>query len=97
MTRPPKTKPHGGNREASANTMAWTSDSGAEHSAESADALIRLGLTLALSGCDALALAIHTPARGMVEACDCITAAGQYLALSAEFSDTEKGLREGDA
>lgn len=95
--RPQETKPGAGRRRASANTTACASDSGAEHTAESADALIRLGVTLALSACDALALVTDTPARGLVEACDCIAEAGQHLALSAEVCQPLKCARGGDA
>lgn len=94
--RLPKTKPHGGNREASENTMAWTGNSGAEHSAAYDDALIRLGVTMALSGCEALAVVTDTPARGMVEACDCIAEAAQHLALSAGVCQTKKSAHGGD-
>lgn len=96
MTRPRKTKAHGGNRELSENTTAWASYSGAEHSADAADALIRLGVTLAMQGCEALALLTDDSAPGVVEAADCITAARQFLALPSEFSYAIKGTRAGE-
>ena len=65
----------------------------------SADALLRLGVMFALQGCDALASLTDAPARGIVDACDCIAAAAHHLAVSAECSDTAKGarVREGAA
>ena len=59
----------------------------------SADALLRLGVMFALQGCDALASLTDAPARGMVEACDCIAAAAHHLAVSAECSETAKRAR----
>jgi hypothetical protein len=67
--------------------------SGFEHTAASADALLRLGVMFALKGCDALALLTDTPEPGIPEACDCIEAAAHHLAYSAEFSDAVKGAR----
>ena len=91
MIGPRKTKPRGGNREALENTTSWASDSGAEHTADTAEALIRLGAMLAMQGCEALYLLIDEPEPSMVDAADCISAAGQYLALSAEFRQPLKG------
>lgn len=71
---------------------------GAERSADSADALIRLGVTMAMQGCEALALLTDDPAPGIVESADCITAAWQYLALPPGVCDARKtGGRGGEA
>lgn len=82
MTSPEKTKPHGGNREASENTTARESDSGTEHSPQHVTAL-----TLALSSIgaaraqlDRYALATGAPAWGAVEAADLLDAARVMLA-----------------
>ncbi len=72
---------------------------GFHHTAESADSLLRLGVSFAFSGCDALSLATDAPAPGIVEACDCIEAAARFLGLSAQLpnasqarvSDTPEG------
>lgn len=50
-----------------------------EHTAESAESLLRLGVTLALSGIDALALLTDDPAAGIVDAADLIEAAAEQL------------------
>ena len=65
--------------------------SGFEHTAATADPLLRLGVMFALKGCDALT---DTPATGIPEACDCIEAAAHHLALSAEFFHAVKSARE---
>lgn len=62
-----------------------------------ADALIRLGVTMAMQGCEALALLTDDPAPGIVDAADCITAAGDFLALPLEFCDAIKSARGGEA
>jgi hypothetical protein len=64
------------------------------HDSASADALMRLGVTLARSGCDALALLTDDPGPGVVEAADCIDAA--MLALSAELN-RERKIAGGEA
>jgi len=63
---------------------------GFEHTAASANALLRLGVMFGLKGCDALASLTDDPALGIMDACGCINAAAQFLSLSAEFSGTEK-------
>jgi hypothetical protein len=64
------------------------------HDSASADALMRLGVTLARSGCDALALLTDDPGPGVGEAADCIDAA--MLALSAELN-RERKIAGGEA
>ena len=82
MTGPEKTKPHGGNREASENTTAWESDSRTEHSPHEAAALI-----LALTATDAARRLLSryagmtdAPACEVVEAADNLDAARVMLA-----------------
>lgn len=79
---PENAKPHGGNREVSENTTAWTSDSGMKHSADEASALF-----LALAATDAAqaqlgryALATDDSEPGIVEAADLLDAAHAALA-----------------
>ena len=81
MTRPEKTKPEGGNLQASEITTAWESDSRTEHSPHEAAALI-----LALTATDAArgqlsryAGMTDAPAWGTVEAADLLDAARVML------------------
>lgn len=81
MTRPEKTKPEGGNLQASEITTAWESDSSAERSPEEAATLI-----LALTATDAArgqlsryAGMTDAPAWGAVEAADLLDAARVML------------------
>ena len=70
---------------------------GFEHTPASAYALLRLGVSFALKGCDALARLIDNPAPRTLEACDCIADPARHLDLSAGFSDMEKTCaREGE-
>lgn len=81
MTRPTKTKPHGGNREVSRFTKPWASDSQAKHTPQQATALI-LALAATDAACAQLAsyaLATDAPARGVVEAADLLDAARAML------------------
>lgn len=55
MTGPDAKRPRRCSAEARESAHTLARESGAEHSAESADALIRLGVTLTLSGCDCIA------------------------------------------
>ena len=69
-----------------------------EHTPATADALLRLGVSFALKGSDALARLIDNPAPGIVEACDCIADAARLLSLSGSFLDMGKRrAREGGA
>jgi hypothetical protein len=52
---------------------------GLEHTAQSAESLLRLGVALALSGIDALALLTDDPKPGIVDAADLIEAADERL------------------
>lgn len=84
MTGAQKTKPHGGNREASENTTAWTSDSGAQHSPQQATALM-LALFATDAACaqlDRYALATDAPAWTAVEAANLLDAARAMLTRS---------------
>ena len=64
------------------------------HDSASADALIRRAVTLARSGCDALALLTDEPGPGVVEAADCIDAA--IVALTVK-SNKEGEIAGGEA
>jgi aminoglycoside/choline kinase family phosphotransferase len=55
-----------------------------EHTAESAESLLRIGMALALSGIDALALLTDDPAAGIVDAADLIEAADEFLRAGAK-------------
>lgn len=79
---PEKAKPHGGNREVSENTTAWTSDSGVKHSPDEASALfLALAATdAARAQLDRYALATDDPEPGVVEAADLLDAARAAMA-----------------
>ena len=86
MIRPrEKTKPHGGNREASENTKAWASDSGDKHnpSATSAAILARVAMDAAQTQLDRYALATDDPGPGIPEAADLLDAALAAMAGGA--------------
>ncbi len=82
MWPPEKAKPHGGNREVSENTTAWTSDSGRKHSPDEASALLlALAATDAARGqLDRYAMATDDPRCGVVEAADLLDAARAAMA-----------------
>lgn len=65
----------------------WGQGSDGKHTATSAEALMRLGVGLALQGCDALHLLTDAPTPGIVEAADCIEAAAMHLAQVKQAQD----------
>ena len=81
MTRGRKTNPRAGGLRDSANVGTDQGSNETKHSAESAESLVRIGVTLALAGMDAHALLTDDPAPGMVEAADCISEAADCLSL----------------
>lgn len=79
MIRPRKAKPQAGRLRASEITKADQGASYRQRNAQSAESLMKLGVTLALFGVESLSLLTDDPGPGIVEAADLLEAAGELL------------------
>jgi hypothetical protein len=73
------------NGDQGANAKAGQGTSDVEHTVESAESLLRLGIALALCGVNALALLTDDPTPGIVDAADFIEAADEHLRVEGDL------------